>query len=158
MAGMVALSANADQEQWVYQSAKKEYLATAKVPAGHTRVELDRGFVTTGMWAYSRHPNFTTEQIFWVLLYGWSCYVTGSFWNWSGIGALALLALFQASTWLTELISADKYLDYKLYQRHVGKFLPWSTVDWEKAETKQQAAAKKIDKEGTHPKKRYDLR
>lgn len=32
--------------------------------------------------------------------------------------------LFQASTWFTELVTAGKYPDYKLYQKRVGKFLP----------------------------------
>ena len=32
--------------------------------------------------------------------------------------------LFQGSTWLTELITAGKYTDYKEYQRRVGRFLP----------------------------------
>jgi hypothetical protein len=34
------------------------------------------------------------------------------------------LILFQASTWLTELLSAGKYPEYKVYQERVGKFLP----------------------------------
>lgn len=37
---------------------------------------------------------------------------------------MAYLLLFQASTWLTEWISSDKYPEYKEYQARVGKFLP----------------------------------
>ena len=107
-----------------YHSAKKEYQETAKVPEGFNRESLDRGFNTSGLWAYSRHPNFAAEQSGWVLLYGWSCWVTQTYYNWTIIGAVAYLILFQASTWFTELISAKKYPEYKEYQKRVGKFLP----------------------------------
>ena len=108
----------------VYHSAKKEYQETAKVPKEFNQEALDRGFNTSGLWAYSRHPNFAAEQSGWVLLYGWSCWVTQTYYNWSIIGAVAYLILFQASTWFTELISARKYPEYKEYQKRVGKFLP----------------------------------
>lgn len=60
----------------------------------------------------------------WVTLYAWSCWVTESYYNWTGIGAVAYLALFQASTLFTESITAKKYGDYKIYQQRVGKLLP----------------------------------
>ena len=107
-----------------YQGAKKEYQKTAKVPQGFHQEDLDRGFNTTGLFAYSRHPNFAAEQCVWVVLYGWSCWVTQTYYNWSAIGPIAYLILFQASTWFTELISAKKYPEYKEYQRRVGMFLP----------------------------------
>ena len=48
--------------------------------------------------------------------------------NWTFGAAFGYLILFQASTWFTELLSARKYPDYKVYQKRVGKFLPkWST-------------------------------
>lgn len=40
------------------------------------------------------------------------------------MGAAGYLALFHASTWFTELISAKKYPQYREYQERVGKFLP----------------------------------
>ncbi|KAF2091826.1 DUF1295-domain-containing protein [Saccharata proteae CBS 121410] len=114
----------ADQQQWTYQQAKKQYQSTAKVPTGYDREDLDRGFVVSGLWCWSRHPNFAAEQAIWVLLYQWSCFETYTFFNWTFVGALSYLFLFQASTWFTELISAGKYPDYKEYQQRVGKFLP----------------------------------
>lgn len=44
--------------------------------------------------------------------------------NWTFIGAMSYLILFQASTWFTELITASKYPEYKEYQSRVSKFLP----------------------------------
>lgn len=87
-------------------------------------MDLDRGFVVTGLWCLSRHPNFLAEQAVWATLYQWSCILTGTIWNWTGIGALSYLILFQASTWFTELITAQKYPEYAEYQRRVGRFLP----------------------------------
>jgi hypothetical protein len=57
-------------------------------------------------------------------LYQWSCFVTGSLYNWTGVGALGYLILFQASTWFTELITKKKYPEYQEYIGRVGKFTP----------------------------------
>lgn len=104
-------------------------MKTAKVPFKYEQEDLDRGFVVTGLWSYSRHPNFAAEQTIWVVLYQWSCFVTDSLYSWSSIGALSYLILFQASTWFTELISAQKYPEYKEYQSRVGKFIPKMSTD-----------------------------
>jgi steroid 5-alpha reductase family enzyme len=116
----------ADQQQWEFHGAKEQYRRTAKVPKDHkyTREQLDRGFNTNGLWAWSRHPNFAAEQAVWMCLYQWCCCESGTFMNWCFVGALSYLFLFQASTWLTELLSAGKYAEYKVYQQRVGKFLP----------------------------------
>ncbi|OAG06490.1 DUF1295-domain-containing protein [Paraphaeosphaeria sporulosa] len=116
----------ADQQQWNFHGAKNAYKATAKVPKeySYTREQLDRGFNTSGLWAWSRHPNFAAEQGVWLALYQWSCSESETYVNWCFAAALSYLILFQASTWLTELISAKKYPDYKLYQERVGRFLP----------------------------------
>ncbi|KAF1958323.1 DUF1295-domain-containing protein [Byssothecium circinans] len=116
----------ADQQQWNFHQAKTLYKRTAKVPKTHayTREQLDRGFNTSGMWAYSRHPNFAAEQAVWVSLYQWCCCESYTFLNWCFAGAMSYLILFQASTWLTEKLSAEKYPEYRVYQKRVGKFVP----------------------------------
>ncbi|RYP92669.1 hypothetical protein DL770_001182 [Monosporascus sp. CRB-9-2] len=113
-----------DQQQWEYQTAKKQYQKTAKVPRGFSQEDLDRGFVTTGLWAYCRHPNFAAEQTIWFVLYQWSCYASKTLYGWAGFGCLFLIMLFQGSTWLTELITAGKYPEYGLYQKKVPPFFP----------------------------------
>lgn len=90
---------------------------------------MDRGFVVSGLWSWSRHPNFAAEQAIWVVLYQWGCWNTEVFFNWTAIGAAAYLVLFQASTWFTELITAKKYPEYEEYQQRVGKFLPKLSTD-----------------------------
>ncbi|KAI0191510.1 hypothetical protein EV127DRAFT_461048 [Xylaria flabelliformis] len=115
-----------DNQQWDFQTAKKQYQKTAKVPqgCGYTVEDFNRGFITSGLWAYCRHPNFTAEQTIWLVLYQWSCYAGNVFYGWAGSGALFLLMLFRGSTWLTELITAGKYPEYKAYQKQVGGFFP----------------------------------
>lgn len=114
-----------------FHRAKNEYQSTAKVPVGHRQQDLDRGFNTTGLWAYSRHPNFAAEQSVWVTLYAWSVWSSKTYYNWTIAGAISYLLLFQGSTWLTELISARKYPEYTKYQKVVGKFLPWSLNNYQ---------------------------
>ncbi|KAK4106615.1 DUF1295-domain-containing protein [Parathielavia hyrcaniae] len=122
--GLVLTEYIADEEQWAYQSAKKLYKDTGKATGGYERADLDRGFITSGLWGYSRHPNFAAEQSIWFVLYQWSCYATRTLYNWAGVGPSFLILLFQGSTWLTELITAGKYPEYVEYQRSVGMFTP----------------------------------
>lgn len=58
-----------------------------------------RGFITTGLFQYTRHPNFFCEISMWWVIYLFS--VSSSGVNLSGIGALLLNLLFLGSTALT---------------------------------------------------------
>ena len=75
---MLALIAEffADQQQWTYQKAKRDFEQSGKqlVPEGWQRADLERGFCVVGLWSFSRHPNFLAEQAFWVMVYQWSCF------------------------------------------------------------------------------------
>jgi len=122
--GLVLLEFFADQQQWDFQKAKKSYLATAKVPHTYDQEDLDRGFVVSGLWSWSRHPNFAAEQAIWVIIYQWGCWSSEVLYNWTFLGAVSYLFLFQASTWFTELVTAGKYPEYAEYQQRVAKFLP----------------------------------
>ncbi|KAH6687155.1 hypothetical protein F5X68DRAFT_133951 [Plectosphaerella plurivora] len=126
--GLVFMEWVSDGQQWSFQEAKRAYLRDAKVPAnaGYTREELDLGFVTTGMWGLSRHPNFAAEQLIWFMLYQWSCYAAKVLHSWAFAGSASLLLLFQGSTWLTEAITAGKYPGYTHYRQKVGCFIPTS--------------------------------
>jgi steroid 5-alpha reductase family enzyme len=83
------------------------------------------------LFAYSRHPNFFAEQTIWFVLYQWSCYATNQLYtSWTGVGSGSLFLLFQGSTWLTELITARKYPEYREYQKQVGMFFPISLTPY----------------------------
>jgi steroid 5-alpha reductase family enzyme len=46
-----------------------------------------------GLWAWSRHPNYLGEILFWLSLWLFGMAAAPSFW-WTGVGALAIFALF----------------------------------------------------------------
>ena len=155
----------ADQQQWNFQTAKKSYQKTAKVPEKFNQEDLDRGFVVTGLWSWSRHPNFLGEQAFWLILYQWGCHATNSVVNWTALGALAYLILFQASTWFTELVTAKKYPEYKEYQARVGMLLPRLGTDprgdWKSPKRPPKSINGPVadaDKDAVHARERYNLR
>jgi steroid 5-alpha reductase family enzyme len=121
---ILLLESLADQQQWAFQYAKKAYKETGKESEFFSKEDLERGFVVYGVWSFSRHPNFTCEQAIWLMVYQWGCWQTGTLYNWTGLGAAGYLAVFQASTILTESITAGKYKEYKEYQKLVSKFVP----------------------------------
>ncbi|GAA1968273.1 DUF1295 domain-containing protein [Microbacterium deminutum] len=111
----------ADQQQWNFHEAKKA--------AGGS---LEPGFVTTGLFAFSRHPNFFFEQAQW-----WAFYAIGAaaaaasglgVWggavNWTILGAGLLTLLFIGSTIFTESITSSKYPAYADYQRTTSMLVP----------------------------------
>ncbi|CAH0016514.1 unnamed protein product [Clonostachys rhizophaga] len=136
-----------DGQMWTYQTAKHKYLKDAKVPQEFNRADLDRGFLTSGLFAYSRHPNFFAEQSIWLVLYQWSCYATNNVYSWTGIGAGALVLLFQGSTWLTEAITTGKYPEYKEYQKQVGMFIPTSLGGYKPPKNVAKIAQKETQKQ-----------
>ncbi|KAK0646595.1 hypothetical protein B0T16DRAFT_413830 [Cercophora newfieldiana] len=129
--GLILTEWFADQQQWNYHAAKNEYKSTGKVVPSYKQADVDRGFLTSGLWGYSRHPNFACEQTIWFILYQWSCFASKNLYSWLAVGPSFLIMLFQGSTWLTELITAGKYPEYRDYQRSVGMFVPTSASAYE---------------------------
>ena len=107
---------------------------------------MDRGFNTSGLWRFSRHPNFAAEQTIWVILYIWGCYRSGTYLNWTVCGMVSYLLVFQGSTPITEFISEGKYPEYKFYQQRVGRFLPNLGKGWDESEM-EKLAPKLLDEE-----------
>ncbi|WWC71824.1 uncharacterized protein I206_105783 [Kwoniella pini CBS 10737] len=93
------------------------------------------GFPTKGIFKWSRHANFASEQIFWltqalfVIAGSQSSGVTRRSWGDGCVWApcFALSILFCSSTFLTEWITSRKFPAYKSYKRLVGQFLPQET-------------------------------
>lgn len=147
----------ADQQQWNYQnykrgktpqekplsthewdSASKQPLRVQSEQPHSTPQDAQRGFVTRGLWAWSRHPNFACEQTTWWLLYAFvpltflphdlSAATWAHFFNYAIVAPLAMNALFLPSALYSEQVSAGKYPEYKDYQKRVGMFLPIDTL------------------------------
>ncbi len=112
----------ADQQQWAFQAAKR-----AAVEAGRPRSgDLKRGFLTSGLFRFSRHPNFFCEYGMWVAFYV-LCAVLPSrcALGWAAAGPAGLVLLFHGgSVWITERISAARYPAYRDYQRTTSAILP----------------------------------
>ncbi|KNY06175.1 DUF1295 domain-containing protein [Microbacterium sp. GCS4] len=112
----------ADQQQWAFHQRKKR--------AGGT---LAPGFATTGLFRYSRHPNFFFEQSQWWAFYALGATAAvasgagflGGALNASILGAFLLSILFIGSTIFTESITASKYPAYADYRRTTSMLVPW---------------------------------
>jgi steroid 5-alpha reductase family enzyme len=117
--GLVVMETTADQQQWNFQGEKKRRLSAS--------IKLDgdyaEGFIRSGLWARSRHPNYFAEQSIWVTYFLFSIAATGRI-NWSIAGCLLLILLFQGSANLSESLQAQKYPGYLDYQKRVPRFIP----------------------------------
>lgn len=144
-----------DHQQQVYQNFKRDlFWGKARQPGQVAlfdwRNDVDvfnnddkkRGFITRGLWSWSRHPNFACEQMVWWYLYSFVPLtflpsITGEwtiktlhplFMNYAIISPIAMSLLFVASTRYTEQMSIKKYPLYKEYQKAVGMFAPIDTL------------------------------
>lgn len=108
--GLLALETIADQQQWNFHQQKK--------------LDKKTGFLDSGLFSVSRHPNFFAEQSQWWVIFLFSAVQVGfNAYNW--IGALVLTGLFIGSTRFTEQISLSKYPEYAKYQKRVSAIIPW---------------------------------
>ncbi|KAJ2399760.1 hypothetical protein GGI23_002459 [Coemansia sp. RSA 2559] len=134
MVAALAIEAVADQQQYRFQLGKRQ---SPNEPAHRV------GFVHTGLWRYSRHPNLFCEQAFWLCVALFCAQATGAdlgVWRVAGeyLGGFALLALLmQSSVALTEAISSAKYPLYKAYQVKTSMLVPWAP--WSNARVISQA-------------------
>ena len=116
----------ADEQQWKFQSKKKELLASGKKLA-ELEAPYNKGFNTVGLWSRSRHPNYLGEQGFWVSFYLFAI-IAGEthlgIFNWTIVGAMLILLLFLGSSTFGESVSSSKYPEYQNYQKKVSKYIP----------------------------------
>lgn len=129
----LAFETVADQEQYTFQRVKHGEIRLDRAPAwfgppdkrdGALEADIRRGFLTHGLFRLSRHPNYFGELAVWWSLYFLASGVTGDFVHWSGIGAVALTALFVGSTIFTESITASRYAAYADYQAVTSPIVP----------------------------------
>lgn len=109
----------ADQQQWDFQQWKRRELAAGREPV--------RRFVTTGLFRYSRHPNFFCEQAQWWVVALFGVVAAGAV-SWTVLGAVLLTLLFVGSTRFTESISLSRYPEYAEYRRRTSAVVPWRPV------------------------------
>jgi steroid 5-alpha reductase family enzyme len=107
----------ADQQQWDFHQWKKREAAAGRTP--------NPRFLQTGLFRFSRHPNFFFEQAQWWVVFLFGCAAAGSILQWTVIGPLLLTGLFIGSTVFTESISRSRYPEYADYQRRTSPVVPW---------------------------------
>ncbi|HEX4444541.1 MAG TPA: DUF1295 domain-containing protein [Galbitalea sp.] len=117
----------ADQQQWNFQTRKKAVTAAGRVPSPQ--------FLQTGLWRFSRHPNFFFEQAQWWTLFFFGVVAAGSILQWTVLGAFLLTTLFIGSTIFTESITLSKYPEYADYQARVSPIIPFPPRHEAKAQT-----------------------
>ncbi|KAI0648906.1 DUF1295-domain-containing protein [Trametes meyenii] len=135
-----------DNQQYSYQTYKRTGVhEQSEWPGARIRwtpADAKRGFLTRGLWAWSRHPNFFCEQSFWVIINLFpllapesprlqSSPMSNITPIWPLLPSIVLCGLFFSSTRFTESISLSKYPEgYRAYQQRVSMFVPFLTPVW----------------------------
>lgn len=107
----------ADQQQWNFHQWKKAETAAGRTP--------EPRFLQSGLFRFSRHPNFFCEQAQWWVLFLIGCSAAGSLLQWTVLGPLLLAAIFIGSTNFTESLTVAKYPEYAEYQHRTSAVVPW---------------------------------
>ena len=107
----------ADQQQWDFHAWKRRETEAGRSPRPR--------FLQSGLFRFSRHPNFFFEQAQWWVVFFFGAIAAGSVLQWTALGAILLVALFIGSTIFTESISRSHYPEYSEYQRRTSPVIPW---------------------------------
>ncbi|POH68058.1 MULTISPECIES: DUF1295 domain-containing protein [Cryobacterium] len=106
----------ADQQQWDFQRSRTVLRA---------RGGADPGFLRSGLFGFSRHPNYFCEIAQWWVIAGFGAIAAGTWLQPGALGAVLLTLLFAGSTAFTESISVSRHPGYRAYQREVSALVPW---------------------------------
>ncbi|KAI0709914.1 DUF1295-domain-containing protein [Earliella scabrosa] len=168
----IAVEFVSDNQQYSFQTYKHTGVINKNEWPGAriqwTQADAKRGFVTRGLWAWSRHPNFFCEQSFWVIINLFPLVapeqpslpklpLTSITPIWPLLPSIVICSLFFSSTIFTESISASKYPEaYAAYQKRVSMFVPFLTPVWGlllKLQGKKEAADRLVYGQDTDVKK-----
>lgn len=127
----IVLEAIADFQQQRFQTLKASWLKRSHSQSGIENdlsadevADLKNGFLQSGLFAWSRHPNFFAEMMVWCSFYLFSVSPSALWVNWTVMGAIMYIVLFQITTLLTETISREKYPSYSDYCKRVSRLIP----------------------------------
>jgi steroid 5-alpha reductase family enzyme len=107
----------ADQQQWNFHQWKEAEVQAARTP--------NPRFLQTGLFRFSRHPNYFFELAQWWVVFFFGVVAARSVLEWTVIGPALLTLLFVGSTRFTEKISLSHYPEYELFQRSTSAVIPW---------------------------------
>lgn len=81
--------------------------------------------MSTGLWAYSRHPNYLGEVMFWWGLFLFALAADFSYW-WVFVGPLAMTVLFIfMSIPMMDKRNLERRPGYEEHMRRVSALIPW---------------------------------
>ncbi|WP_130176047.1 DUF1295 domain-containing protein [Cryobacterium sp. SO1] len=106
----------ADQQHWDFQRSRRVHRA---------RGGTDPGFLRTGLFGYSRHPNHFCEIAQWWVMAGFGAIAAGTWLQVGSLGAVLLTVLFVGSIAFTESISVSRHTGYPASQHQVSVLVPW---------------------------------
>jgi steroid 5-alpha reductase family enzyme len=87
--------------------------------------ESNQEYIKTGLWRYSRHPNYFGEILFWWGLYIFAIATNISFY-WAIIGPISITILFNVvSIPLMEKRNLERKQNYHIYKEKVSRLIPW---------------------------------
>jgi steroid 5-alpha reductase family enzyme len=82
--------------------------------------------ITSGLWGYSRHPNYLGEISFWWGLWFFALGINPAAYWWMIVGPISMTILFVfLSIPMMENYLVKKYPQYQDYQKKVPPLLPW---------------------------------
>jgi steroid 5-alpha reductase family enzyme len=124
---LLAYETIADQQQWDFHNLKQRVRSGEKRPEIEAHPWFDdaqTGFLQSGLFRFSRHPNYFGELGFWWSIFLGYGSLNGGF-SWMILGPIMLTLLFIGSTVFTEGITSSKYPEYREYQKTTSPIVPW---------------------------------
>jgi len=89
------------------------------------RAHPEGGVLRTGLFRYSRHPNYFFEIAQWWVVFAFAVVAAGNVWLPTVAGAALLTLLFLGSTAFTEWISKSRHPEFEDYQHTTSMLVPW---------------------------------
>ena len=126
--GFLVFETIADEQQWRFQNVKHgraQMEASSEEDRRAIEADVERGYLTRGLFRFSRHPAYFGELAVWWVLFLFAAVTTNNLLSLSGLGVVLLTALFAGSTAFTESISRARYPSYEEYRRRTAAIIPW---------------------------------
>ncbi|KAJ3258200.1 hypothetical protein HK103_004018 [Boothiomyces macroporosus] len=105
--------------------------AVADAQKNKFKKEHPRDFITTGLFKYTRYPNYFGEVLLWFGMWVISCAGVAENWQWVSVVSpvfVYLLLVHGSGVALSEKGQKERYgerLDYQAYVARTSTFIPW---------------------------------
>lgn len=107
--GAILVESLADQQSYKFRKKRENYTQVIK----------------TGLWRYSRHPNYFGEILIWWGLYLFAV-ATDILFYWAIIGPICITILFYVvSIPMMEKRNLERKPDYIAYKKQTSRLIPW---------------------------------